>query len=230
VTTHRFLLALTVAASLAAAFLAAVLLGDGLPELWGQWSRRSSIEDVAASIRAYGDLSVAVSIGLMIAHSFLPFPAEIIAVANGAIYGFGYGTLITWIGAMLGAQAAFWTARVLGDAVIDRYVRAGRLQRIDRWIGLNGTAALLTARLIPLIAFNLVNYAAGLARVPWWTFTWTTAVGIAPLTFLMVAAGDRLKSLPLRLGAILLLGAVLIWMIVRSLRRNDARKKLKRRT
>ncbi len=29
----------------------------------------------------------------------------------------------------------------------------------------------LMARFIPVIAFNLVNYAAGLTRISWWTFT-----------------------------------------------------------
>ena len=65
-------------------------------------------------------------------------------------------------------------------------------------------------RLIPVIAFNLINYAAGLARVRWWTFTWTTALGIVPLVFLMVAAGDQLKNLPLRLLGALVLGGLLL--------------------
>jgi len=37
-----------------------------------------------------------------------------------------------------------------------------------------------------VISFNLINYAAGLTTISWWTFTWATALGILPLTCLMV--------------------------------------------
>jgi uncharacterized membrane protein YdjX (TVP38/TMEM64 family) len=77
--------------------------------------------------------------------------------------------------------------------------------------------------LIPVIAFNLINYAAGLARVRWRTFTWTTAVGILPLAFLMVAAGDQLKNVPLRLIGALLLGGILLWVLVKWLQKKYAR-------
>jgi uncharacterized membrane protein YdjX (TVP38/TMEM64 family) len=204
------------------ALVALAFLDDAFVGLGDQWSRMHDIDELAQSIRASGPWGVGVSIGLMVVHSFLPFPAEVIAVANGIIYGTIVGTLITWTGAMLGAQAAFWTARSFGESLVDRYVRPERRARVDRWLATNGTAALLTMRLIPVIAFNLINYAAGLASIPWWTFTWTTAVGIAPLSFLMVAAGDQLKSAPLRLWAVLSVGALLLWLLVKWLQKRLA--------
>lgn len=125
---------------------------------------------------------------------------------------------------MLGAQAAFWTARSFGRSIVERHVHADRRARIDRWIAENGTFALLTTRVIPVVAFNLVNYAAGLARMRWWTFTWTTAIGILPLTFLMVAAGDRLKDIPLRLAGALFLAGLLLWILFKWLRGRYARR------
>ena len=50
----------------------------------------------------------------MVLHSFVPFPAEVVAMANGMLYGPLWGTLITWVGAMLGAYLAFGLARWLG--------------------------------------------------------------------------------------------------------------------
>lgn len=227
-TAHRFPVVLVVVAGLLVAGLVAlIILGDSTAHLWDEWSHRNNIEDMAESIRRSGAWGVAVSIGLMIVHSFLPFPAEVIALANGIIYGIIFGTLITWTGAMLGAQAAFWTARAVGQSVIDRYVRADRLARVDRWIAGNGTVALLIMRLIPVIAFNLVNYVAGLARIRWWTFTWTTAVGILPLAFLMVAAGDQLKNTPLSVWAALPFGALLLWLLVKWLQRRHAKAALR---
>jgi uncharacterized membrane protein YdjX (TVP38/TMEM64 family) len=205
------------------ALFALALRDDSFIGFWDEWSRMHDIDELAQSIRASGQWGVAVSIGLMVVHSFIPFPAEVVALANGIIYGTIFGTLITWTGAMLGAQAAFWTARSFGEPIVNKYVRADRRARVDRWIARNGTAALLTMRLIPVIAFNLINYAAGLARVRWWTFTWTTALGILPLAFLMVAAGDQLKNLPLRLLGALLLAGLLLWLAVKWLQKRYGR-------
>ena len=170
---------------------------------------------------------MAVDIGLGIVHACLPCTAEVVACGRGIVCGISLGTLMTWTGAMLGAQAAFWTARAVGQSVIDRYVRADRLARVDRWIARNGTVALLIMRLIPVIAFNLVNYVAGLARIRWWTFTWTTAVGILPLAFVMVAAGDQLKNTPLSVWAALPFGALLLWLLVKWLQRRHAKAALR---
>ena len=46
-----------------------------------------------------------------------------------------------------------------------------------------------------MVAFNLINYAAGLTRVRLWTFTWTTALGILPITLLCTWLGAQMRSL-----------------------------------
>ncbi len=71
-----------------------------------------SVQTIEETIRSWGIWGVLLSIGLMVLHSFVPFPAEFIAIANGMAYGAVWGTAITWTGAMLGAFCAFGTARV----------------------------------------------------------------------------------------------------------------------
>jgi len=44
------------------------------------------------------------------------------------------------------------------------------------------TVSLLLARLVPFVPMSLVGYAAGAARVPLGRYTWTTVVGILPIT------------------------------------------------
>ena len=60
----------------------------------------------------------------------------------------------------------------------------------------NGGEAIFFGRFIPVISFNLLNYAAGLMRLPWWTFGVATGLGILPLTILMVFMGAQMKMLP----------------------------------
>ena len=68
-----------------------------------------------------------------------------------------------------------------------------------------GATLLIGVRLIPIVPFSLVCYAAGAARVPLWRFVWTTAVGYLPITALSVYFGTRLEGLsltdPLVLGS-----------------------------
>ncbi len=173
--------------------------------LWWYLDLEPSVEGLKAAILSLGAWGVAASIGLMVLHSFVPFPAEFLALANGMIYGPLWGTAITWTGAMLGAFAAFGLARSLGRPLAERMVSRRHLERLDVWAERDGWRALLLARFVPVIAFNLVNYAAGLSRVRWRTFAWTTGLGILPLTVLMVAFGDALERLPWTLWLLLAL-------------------------
>ena len=128
-----------------------------------------SVEAVEREILAWGIWGVAASILLMVLHSFVPFPAEVVAMANGMLYGPLWGTLITWVGAMLGAYLA--RAGALARPAVRPDDGRGRHHRaFDRRAARQGAGVLLFSRLMPVISFNLINYAAGLTTVPWWTF------------------------------------------------------------
>ena len=153
-----------------------------------------SVQQIEDEILSWGPFGVVASIALMVVHSFVPFPAEFVAVANGMLFGVVWGVVITWTGAMLGAVAAFGLARLLGRPFVAKMVRGkDNWRRIDQWTVDQGWQVLLISRFIPVIAFNLVNYAAGLTGVSWLTFAWTTALGILPAVVLMVLAGAHIE-------------------------------------
>ncbi|MGC8470223.1 MAG: TVP38/TMEM64 family protein [Acetobacteraceae bacterium] len=219
---HRHKNGGTVVALASATLVLALLAAAGLA-----WLRSRHIEITMPSpaairglIASWGVLAPLCALLLMVLHSFLPLPAEIIALANGMAFGPLLGGALTWAGAMVGAVLSFALARVFGDRLVRPLLGRARSDR-----PLPATAAgLLAARLIPVISFNLVNYGAGLAGVGWWTFLWTTALGILPLTIIMVVMGGRLTAAPRWLLAVLLgLAAVLLlvagWRALRSRRR-----------
>ena len=177
------------------------------------------------TIQSWGMWGVAASIGLMILHSFVPFPAEFLAIANGMIYGPLWGIVITWIGAMLGAYAAFGVARALGRPFVENLVARKNWHTVDDWATMRGGCLVLVSRLIPVIAFNLVNYAAGLSRISWWTFTWATGIGILPMVAVMVLIGDYMDVLTwemwLLLGACVLLLAYACRRYIRGIRNRQ---------
>ena len=189
---------------------------------WWGLAPDMSIAWLAEVIRGWGGWGAAGAIGLMVLHSFVPFPAELLACANGMVYGPVWGTVVTWTGAMLGAFIAFGIARSLGRPVVERFVGARHRRRLDAWTTVDGWRIALVSRLIPVIAFNLVNYAAGLSRLSLWDFTWTTAVGILPATVVTVVAGDQAEHFgwPVWLG--FAAAAVGLWYLT-SRRRPETR-------
>jgi len=195
---------------------------------WWLWplmpGAQSAVRDVENLIRSWGAWGVVGSIGLMVAHSFLPFPSEIVALANGMLYGPLWGTVITWTGAMLGASAAFALGRTLGQPVLHRLLSPHGQDGLTRWSRDQGARTLLVARLIPVIAFNLINYAAALTEISWWTFLWTTGVGILPLTIVLVVLGDNVLDMP-PWGWALLLGTVAALWLLSNRRRGGWREK-----
>jgi uncharacterized membrane protein YdjX (TVP38/TMEM64 family) len=194
------------------AFLAAVPVFDFHPAEWSWLELRFvSVENIERFVERWGAWSAFGSIVLMVLHSFLPLPAELIAIANGMLFGSAMGVGITWIGAMIGAGCAFAIARHCGRPLVHRVAAERHWQAIASWQVSPST--LVFVRLIPVISFNLVNYAAGLAGVGWLTFLWTTGLGILPITVVSVVLGDRLLKLTWPFWLAVGVGMAAIWWI-----------------
>lgn len=163
----------------------AVALWRAMPTDRGAFSLTP--EGIEAFVAEWGLWGALGSMLLMVLHSFVPIPAEVIAVANGMMFGTLGGIAVTWAGAMLGALSAFAATRWLGRPLLCRAFADRRRARLEAWVRRPG--ALLLLRLLPVVSFNLVNVAAGLAGASWWAFLWTTALGILPLSAATVVLG-----------------------------------------
>jgi uncharacterized membrane protein YdjX (TVP38/TMEM64 family) len=155
-------------------------------------------------------------VGLMVLHTVLPIPAELLALAAGMTLGPFWGVVIIWIGAMLGAALGFFLTRTLGQPFLQYVVAPQRLQRWQRRLCQVDVPLLLALRLLPVISFNLINYALGLSTIGWWRFLWTTGVGIVPITVVVVVFGAHLGDwrmlILMTLVAILVgIGGYLLW-------------------
>jgi uncharacterized membrane protein YdjX (TVP38/TMEM64 family) len=110
--------------------------------------------------------------------------------------------------------------------------RAAR-KKSEAWAGTRGAKTLLVDRLMPVISFNLVNYGAGLTDVRWWTFLWTTGVGILPITIFLVYLGENMRAVSWTNWIVLFSCAVIIWVATRivkscAMRRTPERRESRR--
>lgn len=190
--------------------------GTPTPDAVTQLLSLRTTEDFRRFAESWGSWAALGSITLMVLHPILPFPAELIAAANGSLFGFLWGTAITWTGAMLGAALSFGVARSLGRPTLRRVASAGFHRRIEQWQG--RPAYLLMIRLVPVISFNLINYAAGVTGLGWWRFLWTTGLGILPITVASVVLGQELLEAPWYVWAATIGGVILLWRLTRLFR------------
>jgi len=140
-------------------------------------------------------LSVAAYVSLYAITTSLSLPvALILTLAGGFLFGTTAAVLYIDVGATIGATIAFLSARyLLGERLQERY--QDQLQRFNAEFERDHVHYLLTVRLIPIFPFFVINFLAGLTRVPLRMFIWTTAVGIIPATAVFAFAGRQIGSI-----------------------------------
>ncbi|MCE2401502.1 TVP38/TMEM64 family protein [Candidatus Poribacteria bacterium] len=154
-----------------------------------------NIETVREYIAGYGLFAPLISATLMIFQSVIaPLPAFLITIANGALFGFWWGMLLSWSSAMLGAALCFYIARFLGAKHVARIVSQPVVNKTDQFIQTYGNYAILIARLIPYIPFDVVSYAAGLTRIQFIGFWLATGIGQLPATVVYTYLGNRIST------------------------------------
>jgi uncharacterized membrane protein YdjX (TVP38/TMEM64 family) len=131
---------------------------------------------------------------LAMVHVIVWYPAEILDAAAGYVFGFGVGFPIMLGAWVLSGLASYAVGRHFARPLLYRLAGEERFRRIEHLIDRGGAVALLGVRLIPIVPFSLMGYVCGAARVPLFRFTWTTAVGYAPITAYFTYLGSRLES------------------------------------
>jgi len=109
-------------------------------------------------------------------------PGTLLTGLGAAIFGPYWGFLYVWVGAMMGASAAFVIGRTLGRDFAASLI-GDRLKRYDDAIERNGFATVLYLRLV-YFPFTPMNFGMGLTRVRFWDYFFGTGLGIIVGTFI----------------------------------------------
>ena len=117
-----------------------------------------------------------------------------------------------------GVSSSIRLNRALGRPFVMRMLPERRQRELAHWAREQGGLTLLAARLIPVIAFNLINYAAALADISWWTFLWATGIGILPLTILLSVLGKNVLELSVSAWLLIAALVLLTWAALRHWR------------
>lgn len=140
----------------------------------------------------------------------LLFPATILTVSSGLVFGPWLGILFTIIGENASANFAFFIARWLGHGWFTD-LEGGRLKNWDAKLSENAITTVLIMRLVYL-PFDAVNYGCGMTSMRQRDFFVGTFLGIMPglVTFVFLggagAAGVE--------NRMLLFGTALVFFVV----------------
>ncbi|MGX7140504.1 TVP38/TMEM64 family protein [Facklamia languida] len=149
--------------------------------------------------------------------TFLPigfFPVPVLAIAGGMGYGLWQGSLLTFIGASFNMIFMFFMSRYLFREGLQSYLYSKYPKSVEILGAERGRLnfVLMLARLMPVIPYNIENYAFGLTDIRFWDYLWISWIFILPGTFIYVNVGDKALEPTDRsfMISLLLLGALVI--------------------
>lgn len=158
----------------------------------------------------------------------VPVPRTAFTLAAGLLFGPLPGAVIAVVASTASAVIALLLVRAAGWR-LNRLIRHRAVDRLDDRLRERGWLAILSMRLIPVVPFSALNYAAGASAVRLLPYTLATLAGLLPGTAAVVILGDALAGHPSRLlilvsvctGALGLAGLI---YEVRQYRRHHPRR------
>lgn len=120
--------------------------------------------------------------------------ATILSLVGGLLFGGLFGGFITIFAATIGAILLFLIASTSFGDVLKH--KAGKwMDKITAEFNQGAASYMLFLRLAPIFPFFVVNIASALLRARFWTFCWTTFLGIMPGTFAITFIGAGIGAI-----------------------------------
>lgn len=146
---------------------------------------RDAVERLATA----GPLGAVVFVLVFTLATVALFPGAALSLVAGAAYGIVLGSALSFLGATLGAMAAFRISRRLSRRSVEHGLALRpRLAAFDHALAREGLRTAFLLRLSPVVPFNVLNYALGATHIRARDAALACA-GMLPGTFLYVAAG-----------------------------------------
>jgi uncharacterized membrane protein YdjX (TVP38/TMEM64 family) len=117
-------------------------------------------------------------------------PGSILTLGAGVVFGVVMGSVYVFIGATIGATAAFLVGRYLARGWVAKKIAGNaKFKAIDASVGREGLKIVLLTRLSPVFPFNLLNYAYGVTGVSLKDYV-LGSIGMIPGTIMYVYIGS----------------------------------------
>ena len=118
-------------------------------------------------------------------------PTFYLTIGAGLIFGLWGGFLVATLSVASGASAAFLFARYRVRAhILNTWGKNSAFLSIDEAVAEEGWKIVFLSRLSPTFPFNILNYAYGMTRIPFWGYFSASWAGSIPWTLMYVYSGS----------------------------------------
>lgn len=170
----------------------------------GPWSIRQAIDGLADS----GWRGAAAFVLVYALATVMMVPGSASTATAGLVFGTVAGAGVAVAGATLGATVAYALARGVGRRPVEAVLRDQAIT-VDDWVAQRQFRSVLVLRLLPVVPFNLLNYAAGLSPVRPAPYVAGTVLGLVPGAVLVAGMGSSARQ-PTSPGFVALAGAAVV--------------------
>lgn len=146
-------------------------------------------------IQSFGRLAVLAYIFAYVVNtiSVLP-PIAPLSLAAGLAFGEVWGAVYLMTAAIIGTSATFMIARFFGRGLVKK-IMAGTFKNLDEKLEKKGFMTILFFRVIPLIPYEVLNYAGGLSSIKFKDYFLATFIGLIPGVVISAFFGGSLGEI-----------------------------------
>lgn len=123
------------------------------------------------------------------------FPATLLTLLSGILFGFWWGLFFIFIGENISASFAYIVGKYFGADILNKKGKEfSLLKKTLNKVQDNHFESVLIMRFI-FLPFDLVNYGCGIMKIKWKSFFWATFIGIIPGAAAFVSLGASLENI-----------------------------------
>jgi len=110
--------------------------------------------------------------------SILP-PIAALSLSAGLAFGSFWGAIYLMLGALLGTSVTFMISRFFARGLAVKIMQ-GKFKSLDEKLASRGFFTVLFFRVIPIIPYEVLNYASGISRIKFKDYFLATLLGLVP--------------------------------------------------
>lgn len=118
-------------------------------------------------------------------------PIAGLSLAAGLAFGHFWGAIYLMVAALIGTSFTFLISRFFGRNMVERLLK-GRFKKLDQSLARRGFVTVLFFRVVPIIPYEILNYAGGLSKIRFKDYFLATLLGLVPGVIIAAFFGGSL--------------------------------------
>jgi len=175
----------------------------------------SSPEFIRATILDFSILSFVLYVVLVTVTTMFHLPSIPIILAGGYVFGIFDGTILSFIGILLGSTFSFYASRLGGKRWMEKWVSQQHIHHFNTIFKKRGITAVLISYALPFFPASVVSLLLGLTTMKYRQFILLVFVGYIPRVITIILLGsDMYTGFSFRTGIAITITALFVFIVI----------------